>query len=1315
MHNRILSIFLALILLCGSGLEAVSDFNTALASEAEVYSEEVSPSEPEPTAVPTPEPTAVPTPEPTAVPTPEPTVESTPVPEATDQIEDTPIPAETLSPVPLESPAPTLPAENVDEEPELPPEALLAQTEEETESIVPSGQTDYVIEGGVLRRYAGSAVDLTVPGDLGITAIGPNAFENNAELRTVVLPAGIAEIGDAAFRNCLALKSVALPDSLCGIGISAFEGCASLQSISLPRALARMGDRAFDGCANLTITVCENTPAQSLCDSAGYNHRIEGWPTEISLSRDKLFIGANETLSDALLPSVSPSGAAGYAVQYHSSNSKIVLVDAATGKLKGLKVGTATVTASIKNGSLTVAAQCAVTVRKAPAKVTLSPTGVTLGVEDTRQLTASLASDVASKLTYSSNNAGVASVDSNGLVTANAVGKATITVTTFNGQKATCAVTVKAAPESIALNAPSLTLAEGQASTLKVTLPGGTAASLTFSCETGNVSVNAKGVVTALREGSDTITVTTHNGATAECPVTVLPAPTTLSLNVTSVALGQKEKFTLVPSVEEGSRSSYTFKSNKASVASVSASGVITAKKTGSATITVKSYNGLTVNCAVTVKKAPTKITLSPNKVTLGAGETRRLTAKLSANSASKQITYSPNKASVATVSSDGWITANAVGSATITAKTFNGKKATCAVTVKAAPESVSFTSKPTVLGVGESFTLAAVVNSGAAGAITYSIEQEGECAVISGAKLTAKAPGTIKVVAEAYNEVRAEAFVEILPAPTSITLTETSLDLGLKETRSNALHAAVNPGSTGSFKFKSTNAGIVKVDAASGKLTAVKKGTAYVYAVAYNGVESARCKVVVRAAPTKVTLTVPTKKLSVGLILTPKITLNNGASGRCTLTSSNTDVIAVEDNTTLWAVGVGTARVTATSFNKKTHYVTITVVDPPSSVLPEQDEYTTAEGLSVRVAFQVPDSVTNYTYTSSDPSIASVESDGDGTVTGCAAGSAIITATTHNGLTASTTVHVLPAPRELVSAEDAVTLGVGETHLFTFDALPEDAVAEYTYSSSDKSVASVNARGLISATKTGSAVITATAQNGVAIQLDVNVVSYGSLHPAYAVAHRGASGYRKENTLDAFKYAVELGARAIELDVRKTKDDVIVVIHDATIRNSSGKKQNISALTLSQLKKIDSKIPTLEEALSYISETDAELMIEFKVAGIEQRVLDLVDRYGMHGRVIYGSFNMSINQKLRSIEPSSKLILCVQDASVLNDIIKNPSKYDVEVVTVKYTLLNAAKVCELHLAGFEIFAWTVNSSADIKKMANMGVDGITTNYPDRL
>ena len=162
--------------------------------------------------------------------------------------------------------------------------------------------------------------------------------------------------------------------------------------------------------------------------------------------------------------------------------------------------------------------------------------------------------------------------------------------------------------------------------------------------------------------------------------------------------------------------------------------------------------------------------------------------------------------------------------------------------------------------------------------------------------------------------------------------------------------------------------------------------------------------------------------------------------------------------------------------------------------------------------------------------------------------------------------------------------------------------------------------------------------------------------------AHRGASGYAPENTLDAFRKAVEMGADGIELDVQMTKDGELVVIHDETIDRVSNGKGWVKNYTYEELKKFNfnkthleytkEEIPTLEQVYLLIKPTNLTINVEIKTGivfypGIEERVLELTERLGMKERVIYSSFNHYTIRKIKELDPQAKTGMLYEDGII--------------------------------------------------------------------
>lgn len=227
--------------------------------------------------------------------------------------------------------------------------------------------------------------------------------------------------------------------------------------------------------------------------------------------------------------------------------------------------------------------------------------------------------------------------------------------------------------------------------------------------------------------------------------------------------------------------------------------------------------------------------------------------------------------------------------------------------------------------------------------------------------------------------------------------------------------------------------------------------------------------------------------------------------------------------------------------------------------------------------------------------------------------------------------------------------------------------------------------------------------------------------------AHRGASGYAPENTLEAFRMAAEMGADGVELDVQFTKDRQLVVIHDETINRVSNGQGKVADYTLEQLRKFccnrthpeykEAVIPTLAEVLDLLKPTDMTINIELKTGvtfyeGIEDRVLRLVEEKGMENRVIYSSFNHASVMRIKKIKPEAEAGFLYADGTL--DMPEYAKKHGIEALHPSlYNMQYPELIKECRENGVRLHVWTVNAKADMKRMADAGVDAIITNYPD--
>ena len=422
-------------------------------------------------------------------------------------------------------------------------------------------------------------------------------------------------------------------------------------------------------------------------------------PTGVKLNQTSLALETGNTAN--LIATVEPAGAVG-SVSWSSSNDAIASV--ADGVVTAKSAGSATITAKIS----TFSATCTVTVTDPYVKVasvTLDKTSLELVEGDAAQLTATVAPDNATDktVTWKSSDTKVATVSASGEVVAVAEGKATITAAAGDAS-ASCEVAVAKkviAVESISLNETALELTEGETATLTATvLPeNATDKTVTWTSDTPAVATVADGVVTAVAEGTAKITAKAGD-ASVLCSVTVkkkVIAVESVTLDPTSLELtvGGTAALTATVLPENATDKTVTWSCDNTAVATV-ADGVVTAVAEGTAKVTAHAGDASAV-CTVTVKAdvvKVTEITISEADFSLAVGETKTLTATVKPENASdKTVTWTSDQPGIASVNSNGVVTAVAAGNAKITVKANGGDVSDFVnVTVTAAaPEGTTF------------------------------------------------------------------------------------------------------------------------------------------------------------------------------------------------------------------------------------------------------------------------------------------------------------------------------------------------------------------------------------------------------------------------------------------------------------------------------------------------------------------------------------------------------------------------------------------------------------------------------------------------
>lgn len=222
-------------------------------------------------------------------------------------------------------------------------------------------------------------------------------------------------------------------------------------------------------------------------------------------------------------------------------------------------------------------------------------------------------------------------------------------------------------------------------------------------------------------------------------------------------------------------------------------------------------------------------------------------------------------------------------------------------------------------------------------------------------------------------------------------------------------------------------------------------------------------------------------------------------------------------------------------------------------------------------------------------------------------------------------------------------------------------------------------------------------------------------------IGHRGAMGHETENTLASIEKALYLNVDMIEIDVFKISSGEIVVFHDENIDRLTNGSGAIESLNLEALKSLtvtgDHKIPLLIEVLDVIDHR-VPLNIELKGPGTSERVLEIISSY-IENRgwslddFLISSFNWEELKEMRAINKNIEIAVLTEANP--SDAIAIAEELDAVAINPNYMSLTKENVSNIKSHGFKIFTWTVNDAEQISKMKSLGVDGIFTNYPERV
>jgi glycerophosphoryl diester phosphodiesterase len=240
--------------------------------------------------------------------------------------------------------------------------------------------------------------------------------------------------------------------------------------------------------------------------------------------------------------------------------------------------------------------------------------------------------------------------------------------------------------------------------------------------------------------------------------------------------------------------------------------------------------------------------------------------------------------------------------------------------------------------------------------------------------------------------------------------------------------------------------------------------------------------------------------------------------------------------------------------------------------------------------------------------------------------------------------------------------------------------------------------------------------------------VSTSALSPIVRVAHRGASGLFPENTLLAFRRAVEIGTEMLELDVQLTRDGALVVMHDQTLERTTNGTGRLADHSLAELSQLDAgqgeRIPEMAEVFALADAAGVRLVIELKgtdaasSSRIGEALLPQLAAAGWVDRAIVTSFHAGALRRVRALEPALSLML---DPTPLDGslspraVCAQTLAAGANIAGYDYKHTTPALVEECRLTGLALWVWTPNSEADILRQVRLGVQAVVTDRPDVL
>lgn len=664
---------------------------------------------------------------------------------------------------------------------------LISEREEQTEAPVASNASgDFVIdEEGTLVRYGGFAKNVVIPD--GVKTIGDSAFSSYTELESVIIPSSVISIDDSAFSGCTALKSINIPDSVTDIGWWAFDGCTALSSIELPDGITNLGGAVFNGCTSLTniklpksMIELKNYCLFSDCDSLDNLDFLSG----VEKIDGSLFSGCDGLKKITIPSSVTSIGSNVFGncknLESVTIHSGVTFIDRTAFDNSNNVVirGTAGSTAESYANGVGIPFNAPIVTIDEETSLIYDGVGffdaLILYINQSRTLnTVQKPSDLARKLTWSSSDAGVVAVNQDGMITGISQGMATITAATVDGK--------------------------GKAAQIKVYVPEPTSIELSYDywSEDKVITLNQSATISAYK--SIPYQYITNN-----------EMPLTWSSSDSSVI-----------SIEATKDDQATLKANKP----------------GKATITAATPDGGKASVELKViRPEPEGVKIDQTgPIKLYVGQKYALSATVSPAEAETKLTWGSWSTDVASVSSEGVVTAVKEGYTEIYVRTDNGYDDYIEIEVLPTPTKITLNRKKATLGVKEQLKLTVTFTpQDVTTPLTWTSSKPKVATVSKKGVVTPKAVGTTVITVRTANGKAAKATITVKAAPKKVTLNKSGT-VTLAKGKTLKLKATLPANTASALTWKSSKPRVASVDQ-NGVVRALKKGAADITVKTFNG-----------------------------------------------------------------------------------------------------------------------------------------------------------------------------------------------------------------------------------------------------------------------------------------------------------------------------------------------------------------------------------------------------------------------------------------------------------------------------------------------